>query len=331
MTGLDLRYALWGFALVLLSLAPAIGGGSSAGWEFAQLSGWVGVLGCLALCGMPVRSREAVSPTLSLRHHALAGWAVLIAASLHVVGLVAKDRNVIEHLKPTAPPYEFAGVAALFLLAALVVSSPAAVRRRLWRNHRRFQATHVIAACLLVALIAAHVVVTNRYVTGMGRRCLFVLVAIGAILLLLLSRRQLDTREHLAGSLRGLVFGRHSRLVFTVVLICAMSIATLSVGRVTLELQQPVLARAKSLPLDFPHIKHTAVNCLICHHNYADRTGGDLCIGCHRSNRSDLEVGAEARFHGFCLGCHRHPDAGFIRHGPVSGCAVCHQVPLGAN
>jgi hypothetical protein len=86
------------------------------------------------------------------------------------------------------------------------------------------------------------------------------------------------------------------------------------------------LRRSNVLPLDFDHRKHVAVNCLTCHHNYADGRGFDGCIHCHAGTRPDLKVGVEARFHAFCLNCHRNPDPTFPRHGPVSGCSTCHRV-----
>jgi hypothetical protein len=92
-------------------------------------------------------------------------------------------------------------------------------------------------------------------------------------------------------------------------------------------LREPLFRRANSIPLDFPHGKHGMVNCLICHHNYADGRGWGLCVQCHRSGRADLKEGAEARFHGFCFDCHRHPQATLKRHGPVAGCSACHQPP----
>ena len=92
-------------------------------------------------------------------------------------------------------------------------------------------------------------------------------------------------------------------------------------------LREPLLPRAQTLSLNFDHRKHTAINCLVCHHNYADGRGFDACIFCHRSARTDLKVGVEARFHDFCLNCHRHPGPTLPRHGPVSGCTICHQPP----
>jgi predicted CXXCH cytochrome family protein len=110
-------------------------------------------------------------------------------------------------------------------------------------------------------------------------------------------------------------------------LVAALALAALLRSSSAAVLREPLFQRASPIALDFPHGKHTQVNCLQCHHNYADGRGFDRCIGCHRSSRSDLEEGIEARFHGFCFDCHRNPPANFARHGPVAGCASCHHPP----
>jgi predicted CXXCH cytochrome family protein len=108
-----------------------------------------------------------------------------------------------------------------------------------------------------------------------------------------------------------------------------LMLTPLVVGRADIALREPLLRRTEVLPLDFDHGKHVAVNCLVCHHNYADGKGFENCIECHRSARPDLKVGVEARFHSFCLNCHRNPAPQFMHHGPVSGCVACHVAPHG--
>jgi Ferric reductase like transmembrane component/Class III cytochrome C family len=321
----DTRYALWGAALLLILATPLVAGFIGWGWEASQWAGLLAALACLALSGAPIRPRDSEPPTLlSLRSHTWIGWMALIALALHVGGLLLADGTVVEYLKPTTPFYQLAGIAAALLLVILVAIG--AARRRLWRSHRGFQAAHVILACVLAALIAAHVVVTARYLGGPGRRALFAAAAIGTILMVLRVRRpDPQTRASTAPASRPqLVFGRHSGLVVAAVAVCAAAILSLLPSSVGAELREPLFPRASRLPLDFPHGKHVAVNCLTCHHNYADGTGASLCVECHRSRRADLKEGVEARFHGFCLECHRHPDPVFTRHGPVSGCTTCH-------
>jgi hypothetical protein len=211
----------------------------------------------------------------------------------------------------------------------------ASARRRLWRSHRGFQATHVVVAYLVACLIVVHVAVTARYLGGWGRRTLFAVAALGAVFMLLRARRPAPpphppSAAPLAGRWsprRPLVFGRHSTLIVVAAVVSAAGIAALLPAKVDATLREPVVRRSITIPLDFPHDKHGAVNCLTCHHNYADGRGMQACIECHRGPNADLVEGVEARFHGFCLDCHRHPPAALHKHGPVSGCAVCHRAP----
>ena len=323
MPRLDSRIALLGAALVVLLALPAAAGFVGPAWELSQWAGLAAAIACIALCGAPLRPRDARPPTLvSLRLHTAIGWAALILAALHIGGLVLSDRTVIEYLKPTAPLYQFAGIAAALLLVLLVLLSHGPLRRRLWKSHRGFQASHVILACALAGLVAVHVIVTARYLGGRGRRALYVAATIGALLMLLRARRPPQSTRQ-APVQR--VFGRHSSLILGAVALSAVALAALLPASVDAELREPLIPRASRLELDFPHAKHGAVNCLTCHHNYADGTGSALCVECHRGQRADLRAGAEAQFHGFCFECHRHPSASLKEHGPVAGCHICHR------
>ncbi len=339
MKRIDTRYALWGIALLALAVLPVFAGFVGFGWELCQIAGLLGSLGCFVLCGAPLRPRDATPPTLlSLRLHSLIGWFALLAVLIHVGGLLLADRVVAEYLKPSAPLYQVAGIVAAVILLLLVLGSVGAVRQRLWKSHRAFQSTHVILGCVLIALIALHLIVTDRYVGGRGRRVLVLAAAAGAMLMLLRPRRPSKGAGAHAAALRQLVFGRHSQWIFGVVSMLAMALCALLAGAAGTALREPLLGhsshevspRSVTVPLDFPHAKHVAVNCLTCHHNFADGTGMDTCVNCHRSARADLKVGVQARFHTFCFECHRHPDASFAQHGPVAGCESCHHVPTGA-
>jgi hypothetical protein len=194
----------------------------------------------------------------------------------------------------------------------------------LWQSHRNFQATHIVLGCVLLVLVSAHVITADRYTQGHGRRGFFIAVAIGGIAMLLRRRRGARTATHEAAGVRSFAFGRHSTLVVTAIVAAVLALTPLIVGRADVALREPLIHRSMALPLDFDHGKHTAVNCLTCHHNYADGRGFDACIHCHRGERADLKVGIEARFHSFCFDCHRAPDAALVGHGPVSGCESCH-------
>ena len=342
-TRIDARYAGWLAAIALLLALPAFGGFAGFGGEICQLAGYLGALACIFLTGAPLRPRASAPPTLvSLRRHSLLGWGALAAVAIHIAGLVLADRTVLEYLEPSAPLHQLAGIAASAALLFLVFGGLTAARRRLWRSHRGFQATHIVIAYLLAVLVTVHVAVTARYLGGAGRRALFAAAAAGAVLMLMRARRPgtppTPAAPTASASPAGapiwarrirhpLVFGRHSTLIVVAAAACVASIAALVPAAVDATLREPVMRRAPGLALDFPHEKHGAVNCLTCHHNYADGTGMQACIECHRSARTDLKEGVEARFHGFCLDCHRHPGAAFHEHGPVAGCAVCHRVP----
>jgi DMSO/TMAO reductase YedYZ heme-binding membrane subunit len=321
----DRRYLAWAAGLAATAALPIFAGFTKLGWECSEILGLVGALACLALCGSPVRPRESAPPALlSLSRHEMLGWIAFGAAALHILLAVMADRAVVEYLKPTSPLYQLAGIVGFVVLLVLVVTSLATVRRRLWHSHRNFQATHIVFGCLLLALLGVHVVTTGRYIGGGGRRILFIAVAAGGLAMLLRRRRGVGTAPP-ETTVRRFVFGRHSTLIVGAIITTVLALGTLIVGRADVALREPLLPRTQMLPLDFDHAKHTAINCLACHHNYADGRGFDSCIHCHRSDRADLKVGIEARFHSFCLNCHRNPDPALHGHGPVSGCTACHQ------
>lgn len=240
--------------------------------------------------------------------------------------MLGVDRQALEHIKPTAPGYELAGMVALCALLFLTLPAGAAVRSRLWSEQRSFQAAHVGAACLLVVALAVHVVATDRYVHGRAQRVAYTLLS-GIVLLGLLRARARRPAQQRPQFLGGLVFGRHSRLVLGIILGSLLALLALPRAGTSLTLREPLLRRAERLLLNFPHDKHRAVNCVLCHHNFVDRSGADSCVSCHRSGRAEILVGAEARFHDFCLGCHRDPPAHLVGHGPVTGCNTCHAPP----
>ena len=294
-------------------------------WEIAQALGLCAVAGCLILCALSIRPRAGAASGLPLRLHKLLGWSALTADVLHVGLLLGADRQVAEHVKLTAPRYEYAGILALFALLFLTVPAGASVRQRLWPRHRSFQAAHVGAACLLVIALAVHVLTTGRYVHGRAHAVAYTLLS-GSVLLALLRARTQRQSPRQPWRLSGrLAFGRHARLVVVIVIGSLVVLLALLPSAATLALREPFVRRAEPLLLNFPHDKHRSVTCIECHHNFVDRTGEGSCISCHRSDRAAMRVGAEARFHDFCLSCHRDPPGS--GRGPVTGCDSCHAPP----
>jgi predicted CXXCH cytochrome family protein len=299
----------------------------SVPWESAQALGLIAALACLLLLVLPVRPRLPGRRTLTLSRHEFLGWLALGCVAVHVVVAVASDPVVLQHLKATTPLYEWAGIGALALLTFLCIPAVAPLRRRLWSRHRDFQASHVIAGCVTLLLVAVHVLTTGRYVHGYLARGACIVLCATALLALLRGRTRRPGAPPPAPFPGTLVFGRHSRLVLTVVGLGVIGTAALLVPRAGLSLREPLTARHEPLVLDFPHDRHREVNCIECHHNFTDGSGAQACIACHRSGRADLRAGAEARFHDFCLGCHRDAPARFAHHGPVTGCTSCHAQP----
>lgn len=297
----------------------------SISWELAQGVGLAGATCCLALCAIAVRPRQsAPALVLAVRRHEIIGLLALGAVAIHVIALLIVDPRVVEHLKVTAPLYEWAGLVALLALVALTLPAIEAVRRRLWSSHRRFQALHVGFACVLVPSTVAHIAATDRYVHGRARHVALLVVAIAILIALLRARARPEAAARPPGIAAAMAFGRNSRLIIGVVSLATLVLFALFLHDASRRLREPLFRRIVQLPLHFPHGKHTAVNCLACHHNYTDGRGFDTCVGCHRSRRTDLKVGAEARFHDFCLACHRNPPPPLRRHGPVTGCSTCH-------
>jgi predicted CXXCH cytochrome family protein len=293
-------------------------------WEIAQMLGICAVAACLILCVLAVRPRGGATGAFPMRGHELFGWLALVAAALHVGILLALDRNVPEHVKLTAPLYEIAGIIAFLTLLFLTLPASASVRSRLWSGHRSFQAAHVGAACVVVVALAVHVVAAGRYVHGRAQVVAYTLLSGIVLLGLLRARTRRQSVREPKSFLGGLAFGRHSRLVLAIVVSSLVALLALMRAGTTLALREPLLLRSDRLLLDFPHDKHRAVNCVLCHHNFADQSGDGACVSCHRSGRADLRVGVEARFHDFCLGCHRDPPVYLTGHGPVTGCSTCH-------
>lgn len=77
------------------------------------------------------------------------------------------------------------------------------------------------------------------------------------------------------------------------------------------------------LPMSFAHLDHARENCITCHHNYIDDTGGGLCMICHVTDQSVWPL-LEQQFHDLCRGCHAEKAAEGIDGGPPRECMACH-------
>ena len=82
-------------------------------------------------------------------------------------------------------------------------------------------------------------------------------------------------------------------------------------------------APKKILPMTFAHLDHVPVNCVECHHNYVDDTGGGLCMDCHVTDQQVWPL-FEQQFHDLCRGCHEEKAALGEDGGPPRRCVACH-------
>jgi predicted CXXCH cytochrome family protein len=92
--------------------------------------------------------------------------------------------------------------------------------------------------------------------------------------------------------------------------------------------EKPVLdhyydAPKKILPMSFAHLDHVPVNCVDCHHNYVDDSGGGLCMTCHVTDQAVWPL-LENQFHDLCRGCHEEKAALGEAGGPPRECMACH-------
>jgi len=77
------------------------------------------------------------------------------------------------------------------------------------------------------------------------------------------------------------------------------------------------------LPMTFAHKDHSAENCLVCHHNFQDDTGGGTCIDCHQKDTS-VNLIIREQFHTLCMDCHTERSLAGEPAGPLRVCDDCH-------
>jgi Ferric reductase like transmembrane component/Class III cytochrome C family len=317
---------LGGACLAAIVLLPATVRRDGLAWELVQLAGYLSAIGCLFLTGAALRPRDArPSRLLTLDQHKWLAWITLALLGTHVGGTLIVDRHTIEYLKLSTPIYQLAGILAALALVIASISALGRVRRFLWQNASLFRAVHVLLAALIVILVFVHVVATDRYASG-PRRWLW--TAMTVLVLLLPLQRVSQTARPSPWPLAFSVYARRVFLALALVALACVGFAAQTRERRAQVTLETVAERAQALPVEFPHEQHGTVNCLTCHHNFVDHTGVDNCIPCHRSTRSDIRLDAEARFHSFCMHCHRDGElvaTGLRKHGPVSQCSACHR------
>jgi len=80
-----------------------------------------------------------------------------------------------------------------------------------------------------------------------------------------------------------------------------------------------------ALAMMFSHKAHAREQCVACHHNYVDDTGGGLCIECHRTDPR-VEHLMRDQFHSLCMDCHLEKREQGKKAGPLRSCIDCHAI-----
>lgn len=294
-------------AALLLCTLPASGG---PWWDLGIAAGYAGLVFAATLYLYPLRGEGLPHKRLfTLSQHRRIGWIALSLSLLHAVVLLIAQPQIGHYLLPSAPFYMLLGTLALIALAALVATGLSA-RKSLRKGVRSPWTipTHALLAGLLLAALGIHIVGSGQLADHPAKIItLCWLLALPLIWAALW--RGPKARQRLTTRLPSLAAA-------AVLFLLPLPIATP-------HLLQPVTAPAL-LPINFPHENHRSVGCVLCHHNFTDRTGAGSCLDCHRSARTDLPASAEATFHTFCRNCHTQLAATTDKHGPTRACSECH-------
>jgi len=305
---------------LLLWPLPASGG---HGWDIGIAAGYAGLVFAVTLYLYPLRGEGLPHRRLfTLSQHRRLGWIALTLSLAHTAALLIVQPQVGRYLLPSAPVYMLFGTIALIALATLVATGLSA-RKALHKAVPRGAAsirptpwtvpTHAILAGLLLAGLGIHIVGSGQLADRPGKIITLCLLLALPLIWAALWRKGPSHR------------GRLSTRVPS--LLAAATLFLLPLPIATSRLIEPV-ARPARLAVSFPHEKHTTVGCVLCHHNFTDKTGAGSCLDCHRSTtRTDLTASAEATFHAFCRGCHTRLAENRDKGGPTRACATCHATP----
>jgi Class III cytochrome C family len=320
-------------AALLLCPPPASGGTL---WDIGMGAGYAALVLAATLYLYPLRGDGLPHRRLfTLSQHRRIGWVAVTLGALHAAILLVAQPLVGHYLLPSAPVYMLLGLAALIALAALVATGLAArstLRKTPAPGTSRPRphtplvsvATHAVLAALLLALIAAHLIGSAQLIDN-GTKALTTCVLL-ALPLLWTAYRGTHRYRFREGGTRVAPTTRTPFRILATVIPCsaaAVTLLLLPIPTATSRLLQPA-SSPSSLPVQFPHEKHTTVNCVTCHHNFVDKTGIGSCLDCHRSARPNLTQSAEATFHSFCRQCHAQLAQTAHKHGPTRSCSSCH-------
>jgi cytochrome c553 len=92
-----------------------------------------------------------------------------------------------------------------------------------------------------------------------------------------------------------------------------------------------VFKEFKQGPVKFPHVKHKAIKCEDCHHDFKDgknvwKEGQEVkkCAACHKLEAEGKVAKLEKAYHDNCVNCHKKFKADNKPTGPIA-CAKCHE------
>jgi len=300
-------------ALLISSPLPASAG---VAWNIAAAVGYAALVFTVILYLYPLRGDGIAHRRLfTLSQHRRIGWIALILALSHAALLLLEQPLTVRYLLPSAPLYMLCGLAAVMALAVLVwsgIRARSALRRAAsTRDTPPSIAVHAALAALLLGFMGAHIIGSGQMVDRPAKiltTC--ILLAVAA---LGFAWRQRPARIR-------------SRLLWTALpsAVAVLALFLMPTPTGTSHLLLPAMTPSL-IQVNFPHEHHRTVNCVVCHHNFVDKTGLGSCIDCHRSSRPDLPHPAEVTFHVFCRDCHRKlalQDQ--TKHGPVRECSGCH-------
>lgn len=168
--------------LMLLLLGDAMPGITPA-WDFANTAGFFcGLLLALLFIysGRPL-SQPYYDGKFFMNLHRNLGYAATLLLAAHIGILLVNEPLVIDYLKPSASWPMLSGTLATLLLIVLVLSSLSGVRKKIWRNHRRFKNWHYGLGVLMLALMAVHVIGAGFYTRALWKSLLWVAIICVAI------------------------------------------------------------------------------------------------------------------------------------------------------
>jgi hypothetical protein len=98
-----------------------------------------------------------------------------------------------------------------------------------------------------------------------------------------------------------------------------------------------VFKEPKKGPVMFPHVKHKALKCLDCHHEFKDgknvwQEGQEVkkCQACHKTEADGKMVKLDKAFHDLCKKCHEKLKKEKKAGGPTA-CKKCHPKATGGE